>query len=284
MDDIVARALKEDLGPGDVTVDALVPADLKGTAIVTSKQDGVLAGTEPAVRTFALADASLSVDRELADGAVLRSGARILTVRGPAASLLKAERTALNFLQHLSGVATQTASFVKAVKETNAVILDTRKTTPGLRILEKAAVLAGGGANHRIGLFDMVLVKDNHLSLLEHRDESEAVEKAVSQARSAVKKGTKIEVEVATTPGALAAARAGADMVLLDNMSPFDMSETVRSIDREFGKERPLLEASGGITLNNVKVIAETGVDRISVGALTHSVTALDIAMYMSFD
>lgn len=303
MDDIIKQALNEDLGPGDVTVDALIPPDAMGTAAIVAKQDGVLAGGAAAARTFQLVDGELDVRVLVEDGAEILSGTRILEVRGAIGSLLKAERTALNFLQHLSGVATVTRSYVREVEGTGAVILDTRKTTPGLRLLEKAAVAAGGGSNHRIGLYDMVLIKDNHLAALGLPDEAAAVAQAVERARSAVPEEIRIEVEVRTLEGALAAVKAGADMILLDNMTAGELASaveaTISAVDatksamdatqsaveaRPISRSaRPLLEASGGITLENVREVADTGVDRISVGALTHSVTALDIAMYVSF-
>ncbi len=282
VDQIVAQALKEDLGTGDVTVRALVPPDLEGAAEIVAKETGVLAGVETAARVFTLNDGATKVERCLEDGAALEKGDTIVKVRGRVAALLESERTALNFLQHLSGVATKTQQYVRAVKGTRAVILDTRKTTPGLRIIEKAAVAAGGGGNHRMGLYDMVLVKDNHLALLSMADEPAAVEKAVRLARDRVPDGIAVEVEVSTREGALAAARAGAQMILLDNMNLDGLARTVEAIHGEFGESRPLLEASGGITRQSVRDVALTGVDRISVGALTHSVKALDIAMYMS--
>jgi len=274
--------LKEDLGTGDVTVRALVPPDLEGAAEIVAKETGVLAGVETAARVFTLNDGATKVERCLEDGAALEKGDTIVKVRGRVAALLESERTALNFLQHLSGVATKTQQYVRAVKGTRAVILDTRRTTPGLRIIEKAAVAAGGGGNHRMGLYDMVLVKDNHLALLSMADEPAAVEKAVRLARDRVPDGIAVEVEVSTREGALAAARAGAQMILLDNMNLDGLARTVEAIHGEFGESRPLLEASGGITRQSVRDVALTGVDRISVGALTHSVKALDIAMYMS--
>lgn len=282
VEQIVDLALKEDLGTGDVTVRALVPPDIEGEAVVVAKEAGVLAGMAVAAQVFTHVDRAVTVDSTLSDGADLEPRDTIMKIRGRVASLLESERTALNFLQHLSGVATVTRRFVDEVKGTGAVILDTRKTTPGLRVLEKAAVAAGGGGNHRMGLFDMVLVKDNHLALLSDGDEPEAVRKAVGLARDRVAEGIAIEVEVSTTEGALAAARAGAEMILLDNMNLDELARTVREVKRECGEERPLLEASGGISLESVGAVARTGVDRISVGALTHSVKALDIAMYMS--
>jgi nicotinate-nucleotide pyrophosphorylase (carboxylating) len=283
-DDIIALALREDVGSGDITVDALVPKSLKGVGRIQAKEKGILGGIGAGVRTFTLVDPDVTIERALSDGDALAPGDEILVVRGRAASLLKAERTALNFLQRLSGVATLTRRFVEAVDGTSADILDTRKTTPGMRLLEKEAVRAGGGTNHRMGLYDMVLIKDNHLEIQGAKDEVEAVKKALDRARAAVPPGIQIEVEVRTAEAAVAAAQAGADMILLDNMTPAEIGRTVNAIGAAVGRDRPRLEASGGITLENVRTVAEAGVDRISVGALTHSAEALDIAMYISFD
>ncbi len=287
VDRIIDLALEEDLGSGDITVGALVPESVKAVGEIVAKEEGVLAGVDVAVRTFQIVDETTEIETSARDGDRVIPGTVIVTLRGRAASLLKAERTALNFLQRLSGVATITKRYVEAVDGTGAVILDTRKTTPGLRLLEKAAVKAGGGVNHRVGLHDMVLVKDNHLTILDCGSEPESVKKAVSKVRSSVDSAIGLEVEVTTVEGALAAAGAGADMILLDNMSLDELSRTVKRVDAacaECGRNRPQLEASGGVVLDRVRAIAETGVDRISVGALTHSVKALDIAMYLSFD
>ncbi len=281
---IIDLALKEDLGSGDITVGALVSDSTKAQAEIVAKEEGVLAGVDVAVKTFLMVDEKLAIETTSSDGDRLRPGDLVASVHGRAASLLKAERTALNFLQRLSGVATITNRYVEAVDGTGAVILDTRKTTPGLRLLEKAAVKAGGGVNHRVGLYDMVLVKDNHLAVLNCRSEAEAVKKAVAKVRSTVDSRIGLEVEVTCTEGALAAAAAGADMILLDNMSVEQLSDTVARVGAACGKNRPQLEASGGVSLETVRAIARTGVDRISVGALTHSVKALDIAMYLNFD
>jgi len=283
-EEIIKQALKEDLGPGDVTVEALVPPALKGVARIVAKQAGIVAGVGVAAAVFEAADPQVVVTKIADSGDTVKPGQAILEIHGRAGSLLKAERTALNFLQHLSGIATQTGRFVAAVEGTGAVILDTRKTTPGLRLLEKEAVKAGGGENHRMGLHDLVLVKDNHLAMLGCKNEAEAVEKAIAKARAGVPAGMQIEVEVTTLKGALAAAQADAEMILLDNMTLEEMNTTVQQVGAECGRRRPLLEASGGVTLETVLAVAETGVDRISVGGLTHSVKALDIAMYLDID
>jgi nicotinate-nucleotide pyrophosphorylase (carboxylating) len=283
-DDIIDLALREDIGDGDITVDALVPRTIKATARIMAKEEGVLAGIAIAIRTFTLLDPEAAVELWKSDGDTLTRGDTIAEIRGSAGSLLKAERTALNFLQRLSGVATLTRRFVEAVEGTGAVILDTRKTTPGMRLLEKDAVRAGGGTNHRMGLYDMVLIKDNHLEIQGAKDEAEAVKKAVARARATICEGIQIEVEVRTKEAAVAAAHAGADLILLDNMTPDEMGAAVAAIGAEVGRNRPLVEASGGVTLESVRTVAGSGVDRISVGALTHSAGALDIAMYLSFD
>lgn len=266
---------------GDVTVNALIPPELEGEGRIVAKEEGVIYGIEPARRIFKTIDESLSLSVKIQDGRHVKPGDLLISLQGRVASLLKAERTALNFLQHLSGIATFTARFVKAVKGTKARILDTRKTIPNLRLLEKGAVHAGGGENHRIGLFDMVLIKDNHLEIMKGRDEAAQVRQAVERALASVPAGMKVQVEVTSLEGALEAGRSGAHMVLLDNMSPEQMAKVVKAFHSEWGDKRPLTEASGGVTLDNVQEVAAAGVDRISVGALTHSAPALDLSMYI---
>ena len=283
VDRLIGAALKEDLGEGDVTVKALVPPKLKGTAEIRAKAEGRVSGLGAAHRVFEKVNRHLTIRTLVKEGAKIRPGDVLMTVKGNAGSLLEGERTALNFLQHLSGIATATARFVDAIAGTNAVILDTRKTIPGLRVLEKAAVKAGGGANHRMGLHDMILIKDNHLTVLDAEDEVEAVRIAVPRALARAPRGMKVEVEVTGLDAALEAARCGAHMVLLDNMTPRTMKRVMEALTKEFGTRRPLAEASGGVTLRRVRKVAESGVDRISVGALTHSAPALDIAMYILF-
>lgn len=281
---LVSLALREDLGTGDVTVKALVPQRLRGVARIQSKEPGFVSGLDVAGETFLKVDGKLEIEAQAFDGKEVEPGEVLMTIRGRVASLLKAERTALNFLQRLSGVATLTSHFVRAVEGTRARILDTRKTTPGMRMLEKAAVRAGGGDNHRIGLYDMVLIKDNHLAMMGTGDAPCAVRKAVRKALDAAPPGMQVQVEVSTVEAAVEAGGCGAHMVLLDNMSPEGMAEAVLALERNFGEKRPLTEASGGISLINVHEVAESGVDRISIGALTHSAPALDIAMYIGFD
>ncbi|MCL0059348.1 carboxylating nicotinate-nucleotide diphosphorylase [Dehalococcoidia bacterium] len=269
---IVDHAIKEDLGQGDVTTDALIPTALEVRASILVKASGVLAGIEVAEIVFQQVDPSLIFERVVQDGTGMQAGSIVGVVTGKAAGILKAERVALNFLQHLSGIATETAKYVAAVAGTRARILDTRKTTPGLRLLEKYAVRTGGGQNHRQNLGDGVLIKDNHLTAL--RAGGVGLGEGVKRARANVPPHLKIEVEVDTVEQAQIALDAGADILLLDNMRTTDMRRVVELVEG-----RALTEASGGITLDNVRAVAETGVDFISIGALTHSVKALDISL-----
>jgi nicotinate-nucleotide pyrophosphorylase (carboxylating) len=270
--DVVARALAEDLGAGDVTSLATVPEGARGRARVVQKAPGVVFGLA------AVAEAMRQCGVEEVDSLMVEGRwreevpAEALLASGPARGLLAAERTALNLLGHLSGVATLTARFAEAVAGTGARILDTRKTTPGLRALEKAAVAAGGGVNHRMGLYDAILIKENHIAL------AGGVAKAVHAARTAQPE-MPLEVECRDLDEVAYARGAGAERLLLDNMDPAALREAVRLRDREGGDDGPTLEASGGVTLENVREIAETGVDHISVGALTHSAPALDFSM-----
>jgi nicotinate-nucleotide pyrophosphorylase (carboxylating) len=267
--ELVARALLEDLGPGDVTAEAVVPEDALGRAAIAQKQPGVIFGHEVAAEVFRQAGAG-----ELEDTAPEGQWrddvpAQVARAEGPARALLAAERTALNLLCHLSGIATLTARFVRAVDGTGARILDTRKTTPGLRTLEKAAVAAGGGTNHRMGLYDAILIKENHAAL------AGGVGEAVRRAREA-RPELPVEVECRSVEEVREGAGAGAERLLLDNMSPAELREAVAAARDGSGPE---LEASGGITLENVAEVASTGVDFVSVGALTHSAPALDLSM-----
>ncbi len=272
--DLVARALVEDLGPGDVTSAAVVPPDAAARARIVQKEPGVVFGLEAAAEAFAQAGGgeleALEAEGEWRDGVP----ADVATVSGPARALLAAERTALNLLCHLSGVATLTARFVEAVRGTEAVILDTRKTMPGLRALEKAAVAAGGGRNHRMGLHDAILIKDNHIAI------AGGLAEAVRRAREA-EPDREIEVECRTVDEAAYALGTGVQRLLLDNMEPDQLRHAVEARDAAAKARGPVvtLEASGGITLENVAEIAATGVDFISVGALTHSAPALDLSM-----
>jgi nicotinate-nucleotide pyrophosphorylase (carboxylating) len=272
MRDLVARALAEDLGDGDVTAEAVVPEGATAEATIVQKQAGVVFGLAAAEEAFRQAGAE-SFDGVAAEGEWRDDvPATVARVAGPARGLLAAERTALNLLCHLSGVATLTARFVNAVQGTGVRILDTRKTTPGLRVLEKAAVAAGGGTNHRMGLHDAILIKENHAVL------AGGVGEAVRKARE-TQPELEVEVECRGLEEVRQGADAGADRLLLDNMSPDELREAVPAA-REAGN--PLrLEASGGITLDNVAEIAATGVDFASVGALTHSAPALDLSMQL---
>ena len=268
----VAFALAEDIGGGDLTCAYFVDAARRGKARIFAKQPCVLAGTDTGARAFALVDATLSIRSLRADGDALEPGDTALEIAGPVRSILTAERTALNFIQRLSGVATLTRRFVDAVKPHRTTILDTRKTTPGLRALEKSAVLAGGGTNHRFGLFDMVMVKDNHLAAGTTLAE---LQENLRRFRSE-HPGVRVELEA----DRLAQVRDfltldGVDVILLDNMSTVQLTEAV-----QLRGERPVkLEASGGVTLATVNSIAATGVDFISVGALTHSAPAVDFSL-----
>jgi len=268
----VRRALDEDVGRGDVTTAALIPAHARARARLVAREPLTVAGLEFAVAAFRALAADLRVERAVSDGAAVPAGAVLLRLEGPARALLTAERTALNFVQRLSGVATLTARFAAAVAGTGARLLDTRKTTPGWRRFEKYAVACGGGHNHRLGLFDQVLIKDNHLVALRGRRPN-PIAWAVHRARTACP-GLLVEVEADSLAQVRQAVAAGADCILLDNMTPAQLRRAVRLVA---GRART--EASGGVRLDNVRAIAETGVDFISVGALTHSAPAVDVAL-----
>ena len=268
----VRRALEEDLGMGDLTTQSLIPPSTRARGLVVARQDGVLAGLPVAALTFTLVDPELRVDAAASDGDRVAAGAVLATVEGRATSILAAERVALNFLQRLSGIASLTARFVAAVEGTGARIADTRKTTPGLRLLEKYAVRCGGGANHRWGLGDAVLIKDNHRAVLAAA--GIALDQAIRDARARLPHVTRIEVELDSLEELDAILAAGPDAILLDNMPLADMAEAVRR-----GGGRVTFEASGGVTLDAVRRIADSGVDVISVGALTHSAPAFDAAV-----
>jgi nicotinate-nucleotide pyrophosphorylase (carboxylating) len=272
IDRIIELALIEDTGQGDVTSEALIPATLLGTATIQAKAEGILAGVEIASRVLLRVDPTLEVKVLIPDGSKIRPGDRIATVSGRVISILKAERVMLNFLQHLSGIATLTARYVSRTEGTAATIVDTRKTTPGLRLLEKYAVRTGGGKNHRLHLGDRILIKDNHLAAL--RALCANMNDIITKARWNAPKGMEVEVEVTSVEEAIEAAQAGADIVLLDNMDPDEMRRAVDQMP-----DGVKTEASGGINLENVRAVAETGIDIISIGALTHSAEALDISL-----
>ncbi|MDO8614871.1 MAG: carboxylating nicotinate-nucleotide diphosphorylase [Dehalococcoidia bacterium] len=271
---LVAAALAEDRAGNDITTAALVPPDQRGYATIIAKAEGVLAGLPVARATFAAVDAALSWRPERADGDPLSPGDAVARVEGALASILRAERVALNFLSHLSGVATAAHQVVRAIEGTGCRLRDTRKTIPGLRVLQKYAVRTGGGTNHRLDLAGGVLIKDNHLAALRAR--GLGIPDAVRLARQA-NPGAKIEIEVTDLEMARAALAAGADELLLDNMALPLMRDAVRLAAAH--DPRPLLEASGGITIENARRVAETGVDFISMGAITHSAQALDMSL-----
>lgn len=269
IDNLIKIALKEDLGAsGDITSQAVIPESKIAKAVVIAKSAGVIAGLKVASRVFKLVDDSITLKALISEGQKVKKGEIIMQLEGRAQSILIGERTALNFLQHLSGIATFTSNFVEKVKDFNCKILDTRKTIPSLRKLEKYAVKVGGGFNHRFGLSDGILIKDNHLKIIG------GVSEAVKRAKAKASKDMKIEVEVETLDELKEALAAGADVIMLDNMNVETMKEAV-----ELAKGRAILEASGGITLANVEEIAETGVDWISIGALTQVAPPLDISL-----
>jgi nicotinate-nucleotide pyrophosphorylase (carboxylating) len=263
----INRALEEDIGSGDVTTDSIVPARASLRGRIIAKQDGTVAGLEVANEVFRALNPQITFEANVADGANVKRGMVLAELNGDARALLTGERTALNFLGRMSGIATLTRQFVDAVADTHAVILDTRKTAPGLRTLDKLAVQFGGGQNHRTGLFDMVLIKDNHI------DFAGSITAAVERVRDT---GTRlpIEVETRTLENVREALELGVDRILLDNMSPETMREAVKIVNG-----RAKLEASGNVTLENVFEVAQTGVDFISVGALTHSPRVFDVSL-----
>ena len=263
--DIIRRALEEDLGEGDITSESTIPPQQ-----VIAKAPGIIAGLAVASETFKMLDKKIIFSQKISDGGAVLKGQIIAKVRGKGRALLGAERTALNFLQRMSGIATLTRSFVDAVRGTNAVILDTRKTAPGLRLLDKQAVVLGGGVNHRFGLFDMVLIKDNHIAA------AGGITQAVTKVWAADKKDRPLEVEVKNLDELREALLLKPDRILLDNMDTQTMRKAVA-----ITSGRASLEASGNITLRNAAAAARTGVDMISIGALTHSVSALDISFLL---
>ena len=272
-DDLVRRALSEDRADMDLTTLATVPADALGRALIVSREDGVLAGLPVAAAVFAALHQDLAFAPGLADGARVRPGTVVAEVRGPLRPLLTGERTALNFLQRLSGVASATARLVEAVRDYPVRILDTRKTTPGLRALEKYAVRMGGGANHRFSLADMVLIKDNHIAA------AGGVGEAIRRARRQAPPYARIEVECESEAQVREAVEAGADLIMLDNMTPGEMRRMAAVV-----AGRAALEASGNITPENAAAVAAAGVDYISAGYITHSAKALDLSLEIAAD
>jgi len=272
LDAIIDRALAEDAVGSDATSLALIPPTFQATVSIVTKQPGILAGLHIADAVFKRVNPDLQFVYRLQDGDRLTAEQALATVSGSIASILSGERTALNFLQRMSGIATLTDLYVSAVDGTNASIVDTRKTVPGLRRLDKYSVHIGGGRNHRMNLSDGVLIKDNHIAAL--RSTGNTLEQLINEARATVSHTLKIEVEVESVEGAISAASAGADIVMLDNMNPDDMRSAVAHIS-----DQCIVEASGGVTLANVAEVASSGVDFISIGALTHSPMALDISL-----
>ncbi|WP_411820783.1 carboxylating nicotinate-nucleotide diphosphorylase [Hyphococcus formosus] len=269
VEEAVARALREDFGDaGDITTNATIPADAKSKAVIAARKPGVISGVDAALAAFRLVDPQTVVTVENGDGAHVKKGDVILKIEGPARAILSAERIALNFMCHLSGIATATAELVREAEGTNCKIVCTRKTTPGLRAFEKHAVRCGGGRNHRFGLYDAVMIKDNHIVA------SGGIGKALSAARDAIGHMTKIEIEVDRLDQLEEALSNGANVVLLDNMSPDELKKAV-----EINRGRAALEASGNVTAKSVRAIAATGVNVISSGWITHSAPNLDLGL-----
>lgn len=268
VDDLIRTAIKEDINYLDVSTDYVIDADQDGAANFISKADGVLCGIDVALRVFELLDPTFSAEVFIRDGELLKKGDKIATLRGKTAMLLKGERTALNLVQHMSGIATATHLACEAVKGTRAQVTDTRKTLPGMRALQKYAVVCGGGKNHRYNLSDGAMLKDNHI------DAAGSIAKAVEKVRGKLGHMVKVEVETRNLDEVREALDVKAEIIMLDNMSCEDMAKAVAFTDG-----RALLEASGNVTLDNIRTVAETGVDIISLGALTHSVKAFDISM-----
>ncbi len=270
IDSIIKNALNEDVGSGDITTDTIFPPDAKCEAQIIAKEKGIIAGIPIAKRVFQKLDPEVSFSRNSNDGDRVTHGQEILRIKATVRAVLTGERLALNLLQRMSGIATATSLYVDAVKGSQTKILDTRKTAPGLRVLDKYAVLAGGAKNHRFGLYDLILIKDNHINF------AGGISNAVEIVRSKYQNKFKIEVETSTLDEVKEALSAGADIIMLDNMNISMMKEAVKMINK-----KALTEASGGITLDTIANITETGVDYISVGAITHSSPALDISLYM---
>ena len=266
--DVLERAFREDIPMGDITTDSTVPENESSKAYLLAKQEGVIAGLEACMEAFIMLDPQVKLESLVKDGQFIETGTKILLIEGNSRALLKAERTALNILQRLSGIASTTRLFVEKIIGYNAKVVDTRKTTPGLRILEKYAVRAGGGTNHRFSLSDGVLIKDNHIKV------AGGIYKAVSAAKASIPHTVKIEVETENLQQVKEALDSGADIIMLDNMPPEIMREAVKLVDK-----KALTEASGNVSLETIQEIASTGVDIISIGAITHSVKAMDISM-----
>lgn len=268
IDKIIEQALLEDIGTGDITTESIIPSNLKAKGIIKTSENGVVAGLYIAYLVFKKLDSEIIFEEKIKDGAKVVRNKVLAEITGPARTILKGERVALNFLQRMSGIATITSKFCQQVKDLPVRIVDTRKTTPGLRILEKYAVRMGGGYNHRFGLYDAVLIKDNHIAV------AGGIKSAVNSIRKQISHMIKIEVEVENLSQLQEALEMKVDIIMLDNMNLNTMKKAVKTV-----KGKALIEASGGVTLEKVRKIAQTGVDLISVGALTHSVKSLDISM-----
>lgn len=288
IDILIQLAIREDIGSGDITTESIFPPDLTGEGEFLAKEDGVIAGLPVVERLFSKIDKNILLKKGISEGMFVKKGDVIASVNGNVRPILSGERIALNFLQRLSGIATLTAQFVEEVKPLKVAVMDTRKTAPGWRYLEKYAVAIGGGVNHRMGLYDQVLVKDNHLDFMKKELLAEeiagisVIEKTVSMLRRKIGNHVLIEMETRTLSEVEDAIKADVDVILLDNMDAEKIRSAVSLVKNGKyckGAHRPLTEASGNITLDNVKSIAQTGVDRISIGALTHSAKALDISL-----
>ncbi|TVM01586.1 carboxylating nicotinate-nucleotide diphosphorylase [uncultured Candidatus Kuenenia sp.] len=291
IDILIQLAIREDIGSGDITTESIFPPDLTGEGEFLAKEDGVIAGLPVVERLFSKIDKNILLKKSISEGMFVKKGDVIASVNGNVRPILSGERIALNFLQRLSGIATLTAQFVEEVKPLKVAVMDTRKTAPGWRYLEKYAVAIGGGVNHRMGLYDQVLVKDNHLDFMKKELLAEeiagisVIEKTVSMLRRKIGNHVLIEMETRTLSEVEDAIKADVDVILLDNMDAEKIRSAVSLVKNGKyckGAHRPLTEASGNITLDNVKSIAQTGVDRISIGALTHSAKALDISLKIS--
>lgn len=276
---LIKEALREDIGCGDITTQMLIPKDKKIKAVLLLKEKAVVAGIDIAKKVFKTMDAAVTFKAKCSDGSLQNPGKIIAILEGRAKAILQAERTALNFLSHLSGVATLTHQFVQRVKPYKVKIMDTRKTIPGLRELQKYAVSVGGGYNHRMGLWDGVLIKDNHIVASSVVRSPSSVEELVEMAKKRRPKSQKIEIEVKNLQEFRQALRAETDIIMLDNMKLSDIRQAVRIRNTEYGRRTTKIEVSGGVTLDNVRAIAKTGVDMISIGALTHSAKAIDLSL-----
>jgi nicotinate-nucleotide pyrophosphorylase (carboxylating) len=291
IDAIIQLAIQEDIFTGDITTENLIPDNLIAEGSFIAKESGVIAGLPVVEYFFSKLDKGVSLKQNVKDGAFVNKCETIATVKGSAKTLLSGERIALNFLQRLSGIATLTAQLVERIKPLKTAIMDTRKTVPGWRYLEKYAVAMGGGVNHRMGLYDQVLVKDNHLDILKAEtglkpvsasSHSSIIEKTVSALRQKIKKGILVEVETRTLEEVADALKAEVDIILFDNMNIAQLEEAVKMVKNwkpSKVRYKPLTEASGNIDMENVRLVAQTGVDRISAGAITHSAKALDISL-----